>query len=863
MSLRFLRHARQGASVAIAGQLGAPGALARPPVSLRVDLLQDSNAVAPVYFAASLLGPADVLALDVSQIKVRFPMVGAVGVPTDAFAHVEFKRPDLPWIFTPVAPTPVASPPSPGSDRLPPWLCLLVVAQQEGVSLTPRQGLPSVLEVASPARRDELPTLSDCAAWAHVQMDAATAEDDVGAALAQSPERFRSRLVAPRALAPDVTYLACLVPTFLGGRRTALGEPLAAGEEPLAWAFGPSSVLPIRLPVFDSWTFTTGQTSSFQGLVRSLVPRRELPAGVGARPLDASAPGGGLPRAPAGLIVQLDGALRVAELTSTPGPAATQLAGQLLGAVDRPGEFGPPRYGRWHAGVPRTPGATGVAWLDDLNGDPSRRVAAALGAQVVEERQDELMAACWSQVGEILRANQLLRGAELASEVAGALFSKRIVPRSAGATLLTFAGPAAARIRVEAWTTLAGAVHRSCLPQLVLSGAFRKWARPSGPVARRFRRCGLPDGAVDQPQVDAAPRLPLEEIVSRLAQGGAFPAPVTIPVGAAGVTLGTLLRNLGRVGRTDLLGRLGDAQLAIGALGRSTPTACTGLPLATLGSAVEQALRPDITVPARVSSQLTLPDGIVGGPRAGTLLAAPRIATPMVQALIRMGLDWLLPGLGAVPQDTLALVEPNRPFIEAYMAGLNHAMGRELLWRGFPTDQRGTVFTRFWDGPGDDVAPLHLWRGSLGSHPGTAGPALSVVLLRGPFVARFPDATLFLQRARYSSTGGREPVPAPAASDTLTPLFRGRLDPDVLYVGFAIGAAAARGRHSDSATGDPGDPGWFLAFQEQPGVLRFGPPAGTAPGWYPVTGQSDAAADSLLRRPYRLYVHAEGFLPGS
>jgi len=24
-------------------------------------------------------------------------------------------------------------------------------------------------------------------------------------------------------------------------------------------------------------------------------------------------------------------------------------------------------------------------------------------------------------------------------------------------------------------------------------------------------------------------------------------------------------------------------------------------------------------------------------------------------------------------------------------------MGRELLWRGYPTDQRGTCFRRFWD----------------------------------------------------------------------------------------------------------------------------------------------------------------------
>ena len=31
------------------------------------------------------------------------------------------------------------------------------------------------------------------------------------------------------------------------------------------------------------------------------------------------------------------------------------------------------------------------------------------------------------------------------------------------------------------------------------------------------------------------------------------------------------------------------------------------------------------------------------------------------------------------------------------MVGLNHEMARELLWREYPTDQRGTYFRQFWD----------------------------------------------------------------------------------------------------------------------------------------------------------------------
>ena len=39
-----------------------------------------------------------------------------------------------------------------------------------------------------------------------------------------------------------------------------------------------------------------------------------------------------------------------------------------------------------------------------------------------------------------------------------------------------------------------------------------------------------------------------------------------------------------------------------------------------------------------------------------------------------------------------AVLETNPKFVEAFMVGLNTEMSHELLWRGFPTDQRGTYF---------------------------------------------------------------------------------------------------------------------------------------------------------------------------
>ena len=79
-----------------------------------------------------------------------------------------------------------------------------------------------------------------------------------------------------------------------------------------------------------------------------------------------------------------------------------------------------------------------------------------------------------------------------------------------------------------------------------------------------------------------------------------------------------------------------------------------------------------------------------------TVMMAPSFPQPMYEALKEKSQDLLLPGLDKVLPDTVLGLRTNRAFVEAYMIGLNVEMARELLWRGFPTDQRGTYFRNFW-----------------------------------------------------------------------------------------------------------------------------------------------------------------------
>ena len=54
------------------------------------------------------------------------------------------------------------------------------------------------------------------------------------------------------------------------------------------------------------------------------------------------------------------------------------------------------------------------------------------------------------------------------------------------------------------------------------------------------------------------------------------------------------------------------------------------------------------------------------------------------------------------------------------MVGLNHEFARELLWREYPTDQRGSYFRQFWDVRGYTGASAGGSARSAARHPRAA-----------------------------------------------------------------------------------------------------------------------------------------------
>jgi len=278
--------------------------------------------------------------------------------------------------------------------------------------------------------------------------------------------------------------------------------------------------------------------------------------------------------------------------------------------------------------------------------------------------------------------------------------------------------------------------------------------------------------------------------------------------------------------------------------------------LARLASATVAAVEPAATVPRRVLGTISLPGHISAdlGGQFTEVMAYPRIDQPMYEPLKDISDELLLPNLNLIPQNTVTLLETNQPFIEAYMVGLNHEMARELLWREYPTDQRGTVFRQFWDvrgartAPGltaeqaaeslRDIPPLHLWplRSHLGDHNSRATPGRqqeAVLVIRGELLKKYPNAVIYAQQAQWQTTGGvidpsKERILAPltpAQEDdpppdlVKMPLYEARTFPDIAFFGFDLTVDEARGGNG-SQPDDP--PGWFFCIKERPGEPRFG-----------------------------------------
>lgn len=178
------------------------------------------------------------------------------------------------------------------------------------------------------------------------------------------------------------------------------------------------------------------------------------------------------------------------------------------------------------------------------------------------------------------------------------------------------------------------------------------------------------------------------------------------------------------------------------------------------------------------------------------VMAYPKIDEALYRRLVRMDKSAFMPGVEEIPNDTILLVKTNPKFVESFMVGSNHEMGRELLWRGYPTDQRGTPFQRFWeyfDKAKVDVQPIHEWNiyddlGEAGSPvPGDNGEGRLALLIRGQLLRRYPNTAIY---AVTKDTGASEPDFSDA-NKFVAPEGAGTIGNDIVFFLFPILASEA------------------------------------------------------------------------
>jgi hypothetical protein len=234
------------------------------------------------------------------------------------------------------------------------------------------------------------------------------------------------------------------------------------------------------------------------------------------------------------------------------------------------------------------------------------------------------------------------------------------------------------------------------------------------------------------------------------------------------------------------------------------------------------ALDPKVTVTDYVRGRLGrlprwLPPDWFDDGRVQPIMAAPVFTRPMYEALDAYDREWLVPGLGAIHEPNLVtLLETNPAFTEAFLVGLSDEMGRELLWRGYPTDQRGTYFQRFWEAGQDELSgPIHLFsRTPLGTHlkPVAGGAKGRVVLVvRGELIRRYPDAIMVAMRQIGTAPDGHPVFADPAQPGAAAGvLFHVPLRPDTILTAFQLTVEDVRAQ-----------PWWFV-LAEHPTAPRFG-----------------------------------------
>ncbi len=718
-----------------------------------------------------------------------------------------------------------------------------------------------------------------------------TRNQKIAGSLNSNPNLGVSRLLSQRKLKPATTYFAFVVPSFEKGRVAGLGGKKAAIDaisrfEP---SWGGATPNDGRYPVYYEWSFQTG-AEDFEALAKKISPRDLTGTDVGKLWMDASDinygdnfnyKGNQEPEKPERKgFLPFEGALRL------PGPPLTNLAMQgganeiefvdhfaklvnlgleyrqkpasdlqwgiaALGNDQDDPLLVPPVYGRWYV----KPDGNAVLdpsehhnWLEQLNLDPGMRVAAGLGAEVVKEHQEEWMSRSWEQLSDYRKQlNTQMHRLRFANEVTKATFVKHfskdaVLTDESANRVLAFTQSVQTVIKSDqADISVAAKLSISKTDAAFVQPVYRRMTRTGGPVMKKFQTKttynklimgGSTQFVVLGFFVMVNPFYQnFSAIMLRRVEPNNFtfvPGPwpnVAIMLqdpnwfgGQQGMFLADRAKFPG-IARDLLVNLLSKLVLAKPPL----------FDLKLLGQKVLSKISPAASFNAQYQAMIpaNAPPAIAASENISPNSFNPFFADPTFERLGKLRPELFIPNLEKIDANSFVLLQANSAFIESFLVGMNHEMGAEFLWRGFPADLNATFFRQFWDvsdAPDNsqmpdksDIVPIRQWDfRSLGFNGPTGSVANPLVfVIKAELVKKYPNLVVYAQKAVLTPEGR---VPD-TASAPLLPLFLSNLGPDFLFAGFDLTKEKVLGQPSG---GQVDKDGWYFVIAERPGEMHFG-----------------------------------------
>lgn len=198
--------------------------------------------------------------------------------------------------------------------------------------------------------------------------------------------------------------------------------------------------------------------------------------------------------------------------------------------------------------------------------------------------------------------------------------------------------------------------------------------------------------------------------------------------------------------------------------------------------------------------------------------------------------EWLLPGVGALPKDSITALQTNPTFIDAYMVGINSQFMSEMRWRDLAVDRTCTPLRMFWGQVNyatqkrqADIQPLAEWAkvpekpiGDLThqsiqpSEDDNKSGSRLVIAFRTDLFRRYPSTLVYLVKPKPGSDLDTLLKKTPELEHTADgradreffgPIFAGKITPEITFFAFDV---------------TPGDlDQYWLVLDEPPAELRF------------------------------------------